>query len=290
MSNRVRLAAIQMRSGTQPGPNLDALETLVAEAAAGGARYALTPEVTVAFSENPAKLAEVAEPFEGNGALARVAAIARKHGIFLHLGSLAIALDGQKFANRSVLFTPDGQIAATYDKIHLFDATLPGLRDYRESLTYRGGETAVVADAGAFRLGMSICYDMRFPALFRALAEAGADVLAVPAAFTVPTGQAHWETLLRARAIETGSYVIAAAQGGQHENGRATYGHSTIIDPWGKVIAGNSDDAPGVIFADYDPALVAEARGRVPALANARPFSVKVETAGTARPVEDAAS
>lgn len=275
----MRLAAIQMRSGTQPGPNLDALEALVAESAAGGARYVLTPEVTVAFSENPARLAEVAEPFAGNSALARVSAMARRHGLFLHLGSLAIALDDGRFANRSVLFTPDGAIAATYDKIHLFDATLPGLANYRESLTYRGGDTAVVADAGGFNLGMSICYDMRFPALFRALAEAGAEVLAVPAAFTVPTGQAHWETLLRARAIETGCYVIAAAQGGQHENGRATYGHSLIIDPWGRIIAGAGNDAPGVIFADYDPGMVADVRGRVPALANARPFSVRTRTA-----------
>lgn len=283
----IRIAAIQMRSGTQPGPNLDALDALVAEAAGQGARYVLTPEVTVAFAESPAKLAEVAEPFEGNGALERVAALARRHAIHLHLGSLAVALSDGKFANRSVLFGPDGRLVARYDKIHLFDATLPGLAQYRESLTYRGGESAVLADAGGIKVGMSICYDMRFPALYRALAEAGAELFAVPAAFTVPTGQAHWETLLRARAIETGCYVIAAAQGGQHENGRATWGHSLIIDPWGKVVAGNSDDAPGVILADFDPAAVAEARGRVPALANARSFSLKVVDAGADLPAKD---
>lgn len=283
----VRIAAIQMRSGTQPGPNLDALELLVAEAAGQGARYVLTPEVTVAFAENPARLAEVAEPFTGNGALARAGAMARRHGLYLHLGSLAVALEDGRFANRSVLFGPDGAQVAYYDKIHLFDATLPGLRDYRESLTYRGGERAVLADAGGIKVGMSICYDMRFPALYRALAEAGAQLFAVPAAFTVPTGQAHWETLLRARAIETGSYVIAAAQGGQHENGRATWGHSLIVDPWGKVIAGNDGDAPGVIVGTFDPDAVAEARGRVPALANARPFSVEETDAGVVLPARD---
>ena len=270
----IRIAAVQMRSGTEPEPNLAALEGFVAEAAAHGAKYVLTPEMTVVFAENRQGLAGVSEPFDGNSAIARAGELARKHGVFLHVGSLAVALPDGYFANRAVLFGPDGQIVTTYDKIHLFDATLSGLADYRESATYRGGDKAVVADAAGFKLGLAICYDMRFPRLFNTLANAGAQVLAVPAAFTVPTGQAHWETLLRARAIETGSYVIAAAQGGAHQNGRSTYGHSMIIDPWGKIIAAAGNDEPGIIYADIDLAHVDEVRGRVPALANARPFSL----------------
>jgi predicted amidohydrolase len=179
-----------------------------------------------------------------------------------------------------VLFRPDGAVAAVYDKIHLFDATLPGARAYRESETYQGGDTAVVSDAPGFKLGLTICYDVRFPALHRALAEAGAQVLAVPAAFTAPTGAAHWEVLLRARAIETGCFVIAAAQGGAHENGRSTYGHSMIVDPWGRIVAQIDGDETGVLVADIDLDAVAEARGRVPALANARPFSLSVNDTG----------
>ena len=270
----MRIAAIQMRSGPEPEANLLALRPMVAAAAAAGARYVLTPEVTMAFAENREGLARVAGPFENNPWLAQLSALAREHGIFLHIGSLAVALEDGRFGNRSVLFGPDGAVVSTYDKIHLFDATIAGLNAYKESATYRGGEAAVTAQVDEVTLGLAICYDMRFPALFNALANAGAQVLAVPAAFTVPTGQAHWHVLLRARAIETGSYVIAAAQGGQHANGRATYGHSLVIDPWGRVIAELDHDEPGVLLADIDLAAVVEARGRIPALANARPFSV----------------
>jgi deaminated glutathione amidase len=269
----VKIAAIQMRSGLDPDANLRALEPLLAEAAGQGAHYALTPEVTMIFPENREQLRSVAAPFEGHAQLARVAELARHHGMFVHIGSLPIPLEDGRFANRSVLFGPDGQKHATYDKIHLFDADIAGLDAYRESATYRGGEAAVTAPVGPFTLGFSICYDMRFPRLYNSLANAGATLLAVPAAFTVPTGQAHWHVLLRARAIETGSYVIAAAQGGTHENGRSTYGHSLVIDPWGKIIAEIDGDAPGVLVAEIDPAAVTEARSRVPALANARDFS-----------------
>lgn len=275
----MRIAAVQMRSGTQPEPNLAALDQLVGEAARQGAQYVLSPEVTVVFAENREGLEPVAGPWDGNPAVARAADIARKHGVTLHLGSLAVALPDGRFANRSVLFRPDGAIAATYDKIHLFDAILPGVRAYRESDTYQGGDVAVVSDAPGFRLGLTICYDVRFPALHRALAEAGAQVLAVPAAFTAPTGAAHWEVLLRARAIETGCFVIAAAQGGAHENGRLTYGHSMIVDPWGKIVAQIDGDETGVLVADIDLHAVTEARGRVPALANARSFSLSVNVA-----------
>jgi predicted amidohydrolase len=269
-----------MNSGTEPGPNLDALAALAKEAAAQGAVYALSPEVTVVFAESRDGLRAVAGPWENNPAIARCAEIARETGLWLHLGSLAVALPDGRFANRSVLFQPDGVVAATYDKIHLFDATLPGVREYRESATYAGGDRAVVTEAAGLRLGLTVCYDVRFPVLHRALAEAGAELIAVPAAFTVPTGAAHWEVLLRARAIETGSFVIAAAQAGEHENGRATYGHSMIVDPWGKILGKLGGEGAGVLVAEIDPKAVAEARGRIPALANARTFSLSVNPTG----------
>ena len=272
----VRIAALQMNSGTQPGPNLDALERLAHEAAADGAVYALSPEVTIAFAENREGLSAVARPFENNPDIARCAQIARETRLWLHLGSLAIALPDGRFANRSVLFSPEGEIVASYDKIHLFDATLPGVKQYRESATYAGGDRAVVAAAAGLNLGLTVCYDLRFPALYRALAEAGAELIAVPSAFTVPTGEAHWEVLLRARAIETGCHVIAAAQAGKHENGRATWGHSMIIDPWGRIVGALGGEGEGVLIADIDPAAVGEARARIPALHNARPFSLSV--------------
>lgn len=272
----IRVAALQMRSGMQPGPNLAALETLVEKAKAGGAHYALSPEMTVAFAENREGLAKVASAEAAAADMARVAAIAKRHAIFLHLGSMAVGLPDGRFANRSMLFGPDGRLVAAYDKIHLFDATLPGVPQYRESATYAGGGAAVVTEAPGFSLGMTICYDVRFAALYAALAGAGASVIAVPAAFTVPTGEAHWQVLLRARAIETGSYVIAAAQGGSHENGRATYGHSMLVDPWGRIVAEADGDEPGVVMGEIALDKVAEARSRVPALANARPFSLSV--------------
>ena len=223
--------------------------------------------------ENREQLRAVAAPFEGHPQLAKVGVLAKSLGMHIQIGSLPIPLEDGRFANRSVLFGPDGAQLATYDKIHLFDADIAGLNAYRESATYKGGEDAVTAPLDPFTLGFSICYDMRFPKLYNSLANAGATLIAVPAAFTVPTGQAHWHVLLRARAIETGSYVIAAAQGGTHANGRSTYGHSLIVDPWGKVIAELDHDEPGVLVAEIDPQAVVEARQRIPALANARDFA-----------------
>lgn len=269
----MKIAAIQMCSGLDPEANLAALEPQLAEAANQGARYALTPEVTMIFPENRDQLKEVAAPFQGHPQLAAVGELAKRHGMFVQIGSLPVPLEDGRFANRSVLFGPDGAQLVTYDKIHLFDADIAGLNAYRESATYKGGDSAVTAPLEGFTLGFSICYDMRFPRLYNALANAGANLMAVPAAFTVPTGEAHWHVLLRARAIETGSYVIAAAQGGSHPNGRSTYGHSLIIDPWGKVIGELDHDRPGVLVAEVDPAATAEARKRVPALANARDFA-----------------
>jgi predicted amidohydrolase len=269
----MKIAAIQMRSGLDPEANFESLVPLLTEAAAQGVDYALTPEVTMIFPENREQLRSVAAPFEGHPQLAKVGELAKRLGLHVHIGSLPIPLDDGRFANRSVLFAPTGEQVATYDKIHLFDADIAGLNAYRESATYKGGEEAVTAPLVPFTLGFSICYDMRFPKLYNTLANAGANLIAVPAAFTVPTGQAHWHVLLRARAIETGSYVIAAAQGGNHPNGRATYGHSLVIDPWGKVIAELDHDEPGVLVAEIDPQAVVEARQRIPALANARDFA-----------------
>ncbi|MCD7061244.1 carbon-nitrogen hydrolase family protein [Pelagibacterium xiamenense] len=274
MSEVVRIAVAQMNSGVDPQTNLATIAHIAQGAKTCGADYVLTPEMSVFFAENRDMLKARAEPFEGNSAIAQLSQIAKEHALHLHVGSMAIALDGDRFANRSLLFAPDGTLQAYYDKIHLFDANIPGQQAYRESATYRGGETAVVARAGSFELGFSICYDVRFGALYRALAQGGAQVIAVPAAFTVPTGEAHWEVLLRARAIETGCFILAAAQGGQHENGRSTYGHSMVVAPWGEVIAQADGDAAGLIFADLELDRVAEARQRVPQLENSRDFTL----------------
>ncbi|QJR20459.1 carbon-nitrogen hydrolase family protein [Pelagibacterium halotolerans] len=263
-----------MTSGIAAQDNLAEIEARVVQARQAGASYVLTPEMSVVFAKDRAGLRAAAEPWAGNGAVKQLSEIARTSGIFLHVGSLAVALGDGRFANRSVLFDPRGEIVARYDKIHLFDADIDGSNAYRESATYAGGKTAVVADIVPFVLGASICYDLRFPALYRMLAGAGAQVIAVPSAFTVPTGQAHWHVLLRARAIETGCFILAAAQGGSHENGRSTYGHSLIVSPWGEVIAEADGAEPGLVIAALDLDAVAAARQRVPALANARDFSL----------------
>jgi len=201
-------------------------------------------------------------------------ALAKELGIHLHAGSLALNAGQEKLANRSMLFAPDGSVQASYDKIHLFDIDLPNGETYRESASYNPGEDAVTAQLNDFKLGFAICYDMRFPRLANALANAGVDVLTYPAAFTVPTGKAHWHVLLRARAIETGSFVLAAAQGGDHSAGRSTYGHSIAISPWGEVLA-EADNEPGVLVVDLDISQVAATRGRIPALKHARDFALK---------------
>lgn len=274
--DKFTVAGVQLCSGAEPEHNIAQMDQLVGEAAGAGASYVLTPEVSVAFAANRAGLRGVALPFDGNAHVAALSQLAQKHRVHLHIGSMAIAGSNGKFANRALLFQPDGALVAQYDKIHLFDADPPDDRPYRESDTYVGGDVAVVSDHPGFGLGFSVCYDVRFPALYAALAEGGAKVLAIPAAFTVPTGKAHWEILLRARAIETGSYVIAAAQGGKHANGRETYGHSMIIDPWGRIIAASGDDQPGIICAEIDLKQVEDARARLPVLANRRDFSLSV--------------
>ena len=267
------VALAQMRSGLDPAANLAAASKLIAEAKAAGADYVLTPEMTNILAIRREQLAGAIKPEESDPSLAALRELARKLAIHLHLGSLAIKLPGERAANRSFLIDPAGEIVARYDKIHMFDVDLANGESYRESRTYRPGEGAVTADLPWGRLGLTICYDLRFPALYRALAENGASFLAIPSAFTRQTGEAHWHVLLRARAIENGCYVFAAAQGGAHENGRETFGHSLVVDPWGRVLAEGGTE-PGIVLAAIDPAAVATARGRVPSLQHGRRFEV----------------
>jgi len=274
-----RAAAVQMRTGTDVATNVAEAERLIRDAVAAGAEYVLTPEMTTVLDRDRERLMGAIRPEESDPSLARFRALARELRIHLHIGSMAIRLGevaasaGEAaIANRSFLIGPDGGLAARYDKIHMFDVDLAGGESYRESRLYRPGHAAVVADLPWARLGLSVCYDMRFPNLYRVLAKSGASVIAIPAAFTKTTGEAHWHVLVRARAIETGSFVVAAAQGGHHQDGRDTYGHSMIVDPWGEIVAEAGTD-PGFIIAEIDPALSATMRGRIPALANEKTFS-----------------
>lgn len=278
----LRVAAVQMRSGMDPARNLADFETLVRRAAGEGAAYVQTPEMTGALVRRRADLMQRIHAPGDDPLVARAGALAGELGIHLHVGSTAVALDGGKVANRAFLFGPDGGQIATYDKIHMFDVDLDNGESWRESETYRPGERTVVARLPFATLGLAVCYDVRFPHLFRDQALAGAEVLTVPAAFTRQTGEAHWHVLLRARAIENGAFVVAAAQGGRHEDGRETYGHSLIVDPWGRVLAEAAGDAPGVVVAEIDPAAAAAARGKVPNLKNARPYRVETADAASA--------
>ena len=265
---------VQMRSGVDMARNLADASAMVREAAGKGASYVLTPEVTNIFESDKERTKAVVAMEAVDMSAAGFSALAAELGIWLHVGSLALRVSPEKLVNRSLLFSPDGKIAARYDKIHLFDVDMPSGERIRESDTFAPGEQAVVADLPWGKLGLSICYDMRFPKLFNTLANAGASFLSVPAAFTVPTGKAHWHVLLRSRAVETGSFVFAAAQGGHHECGRHTYGHSIAINPWGEVIAELETD-PGITVFEVDESLVARDRGRIPALKNARPFELR---------------
>ncbi len=265
---------VQMRSGRDMARNLADATAMIREAAGKGATYVLTPEVSNIFEPDKARLREIAQLESEDLSVRGYSELAKELGIWLHAGSFALRADPQKLSNRSRLFAPDGSVAARYDKIHLFDIDLPNGESYRESATFAPGETAVVVPLPFATLGLSICYDVRFPRLYNALAGAGASVISIPAAFTVPTGKAHWHVLQRARAIETGSFVLSAAQGGVHECGRSTFGHSLAIDPWGAVLAEALTD-PQVLLVEIDPTKSAEARARIPALVHARNFAMK---------------
>jgi deaminated glutathione amidase len=264
---------IQMRSGLSPQANLDAAVRLIEEAKNGGADYVLTPEMTNIMEVKRERLFATIVAEEQDPCLARLCELARAHRIYLHIGSLAIKVLPDRAANRSFLIDPEGEIAARYDKIHMFDVDLANGESYRESRSYRPGEIGVVADLPWGRLGLTVCYDLRFPALYRALAENGAAFISIPSAFTRQTGEAHWHVLIRARAIENGCFVFAAAQGGKHESGRETFGHSLIVDPWGRILAEGGTE-PGVVLAKIDPAEVAAARARIPSLQHGRRFEL----------------
>ena len=279
-NRRFRAALVQLRSGRDVAANMQNAEALIRRAGLGGAAYVQTPENTAITELEPERVLAAAKTEADSVPLARFCALARKLGLHLHIGSLAIKLDETHVANRSYLIDPAGCIAARYDKLHLFDADLAGGESYRESGHARSGTTAILADLPFGRVGLSICYDLRFPALYRALALAGAEFIAVPAAFTKQTGEAHWHVLIRARAIETGTFVLAAAQGGLHENGRSTFGHSLIVSPWGEILAEGGEE-PGVIFADLDLAACAEARANIPALKHSHDFTVEIAESET---------
>jgi len=268
-----RVGLIQMRSGRTPRANADAAVKLIGEAKQAGADYVQTPEMTNIMEVKREALFAALALEESDPSLAAFRETARSHRLWVHVGSLALKVTSDKAVNRSLLIDPQGEIAARYDKIHMFDVDLAGGESYRESRSYRPGETAISADLPWGRLGLTICYDLRFPALFRALAEAGASFLAIPSAFTRQTGEAHWHVLMRARAIENTCYVLAAAQGGKHENGRETFGHSLVVDPWGRVIAEGGEE-PGVVMAEIAPADIVTARNRIPSLQHGRRFEV----------------
>jgi predicted amidohydrolase len=272
-----KVAAIQMCSGVDPVRNAASMEVLVREAHAAGATYIQTPEMTGALQRDRKGLFEILRPEDSDVIVAKATSLAKELKIHLHIGSTAIALGDGKIANRGFLFGPDGEIVCRYDKIHMFDVDLDNGESWRESAVYRPGNEARVADLPFGKLGFAICYDVRFPQLFRAEALAGAEILTVPTAFTRQTGEAHWHILTRARAIENGAFLIAAAQGGVHEDGRETYGHSLIIDPWGRILAEAPATGEAVITAAIDIGAVASARGKIPNLRNARDFAL-VET------------
>lgn len=273
-----KAAIVQMRATRSIDENVIAVSDLIRGAASAGANYVQTPEMTNIIELNSRGLFGTIEPEQGNRALEDLRTLAKDLGIWLHIGSMSIKLESDRAANRAYLIAPSGTVTARYDKIHMFDVDLAGGESYRESKVYRPGDEAVLVDLPWGKLGLSICYDLRFPSLYRSLASAGAQMLAVPAAFTRQTGKAHWHVLQRARAIETGCFVISAAQGGDHEDGRSTFGHSLMVNPWGEIIAELDHDEPGFALADIDLSEVIAARGRVPSLQNGRRFDLHSET------------
>ncbi|WP_413205052.1 carbon-nitrogen hydrolase family protein [Rhodospirillum sp. A1_3_36] len=275
-SSAFTAACIQVNAGRDVYPNVEAASALVRQAREEGADMVFMPENVTMMEWGRKNIQSKAMPEEDHVGLAAFRDLARDLKIWLHCGTLAVSVGDGMVANRTYVVDGDGAIRARYDKIHMFDVNLANGETYKESSTFRPGDEAVVVDIPFGRLGLAICYDLRFPHLFRTLAKAGADYLTIPAAFTRTTGQAHWHVLQRARAIETGCYVISPAQTGTHAEGRQTYGHAVIVDPWGTVLADAGED-PGIILARVDPEKIAEARGMVPALTHDRAFALEVE-------------
>lgn len=275
-----RAALIQMCSSRDLDENITVACELIREAAAQGADYVQTPEVTALMEMKREALFANTPPADDNRAERAFSELAKSLSVWVHIGSMGVRLSDEKIANRAFLFAPTGERVATYDKIHMFDVELDSGERYRESKNYQPGDRAVIADLPFGRLGLTICYDMRFPILYEDLAKSGVDMIAIPSAFTVPTGRAHWQTLLRARAIETQSYVLAAAQAGEHACGRATYGHSMIVSPWGEILAEADESAPQIVMADLTREEISSARKRVPALTHRRRYSVPARSEG----------
>jgi predicted amidohydrolase len=267
-----RIALFQSTTGIDPAANADALVRAVGDAARGGARMLFTPEMSGLLDRDSERARASLRDEDEDVTLAACRAAARDTGLWLHLGSLAVLVDDGKVANRAFVIDPRGQVRARYDKIHLFDVDLPTGESWRESAVYQAGAGVVLVNGTPVgKLGLTICYDLRFPTLFARIAESDADVIAVPAAFTVPTGRAHWHVLLRARAIEAGVFVVAAAQVGRHEDGRQTFGHSLVVDPWGEVLLDMGEQS-GVGFAEIDLSRISDVRSRIPALNHRRPI------------------
>ncbi len=272
-----RIACVQMRSTTSLTENVESFSQLVASAVSEGARYIQSPEMTGFVEQSRKKLFETVKSADKDPLVKRASELAAHHKIWLHVGSTAILRSDGKVANRAFVFAPDGTVHATYDKIHMFDVDLDNGESWRESAVYEPGTKAVIVQIDKAKAGLAICYDMRFPNLFRDYAMGGAEILTSPAAFTRQTGQAHWHILLRSRAIENGAFVIAAAQGGRHEDGRETFGHSLIVNPWGEIIAEIDHDGPGYVVADINLNEVAAARKKIPNLINGREYSILEE-------------
>ena len=270
-STRLPIALLQMRSGTEPAANVAFVCEQVREAARRGVRLVVTPEMTTSLDRRPGMLLARAQAQPDDDSLKALCALARECQIDLLIGSMAVRANADRLANRSLYLSAAGEVIAQYDKIHLFDADLGEGQRYEESARFVAGEQAVLVQRAGYTVGLTVCYDMRFPALYRDLALAGADIISVPSSFTVPTGEAHWHVLLRARAIETGCFVLAPAQQGVHEDGRETYGHSVVINPWGEVLAERSEE-PGLLMCELDLSEVAQARRRLPSLQHARPY------------------
>ncbi|QQS11410.1 MAG: carbon-nitrogen hydrolase family protein [Rhodospirillales bacterium] len=285
MSTKFTVGLIQVNATNELAPNIAFIEEQTRRARDAGADFVMTPENSTLIGANRADTLAKAAPEESHPGLASARAVSRECGVWFLVGSIHVRIEAERNANRSYLIDPSGAVVASYDKIHMFDVQLAGGESYRESSTFRPGERAVVADTPWGRLGMTICYDLRFPYLYRDLAHAGATMLSIPSSFTVPTGRAHWHALMRARAIETGCYVFAPAQVGSHAGNRKTYGHSVVVAPWGEVLADAGGDAPGFVTAEIDMAKVAEARAAVPSLTHDRVYA-KPAPPATARAAE----
>lgn len=277
-----KVAVLQMTSGVDPQANFDTIRSAARDARAGGADILFTPEMSLLLDRDRSRAAAQIVAQEQSPFVPMFQSLAQEQGLFLALGSMAVTLPDGRYANRSMLFSPSGKPPVTYDKMHMFDVDLAGGESWRESNAYRAGDKVVVQDVTIIgddgeetvRIGLAICYDLRFPALFEALGRQSCDVISIPAAFTVPTGEAHWHVMLRARAIEGSAFVVAAAQVGEHEDGRRTYGHSLVVDPWGEVLLDLGGEAPGLGFAEVDLARIAEVRAQLPSLANRRKIAI----------------